>query len=186
MICTLDGSDRASDATNNQMSPFTSQIDIYGRSDISEAVISVIIYDKAGNSDNTFSGTPERLALDDTGPSGYSLAMASGIFYNDKTNDMTPDIASLGATDGSGVGMHSVPYYFGWRVNDGVWTYPGWQVSSTFAPSLTIDSDNYDFSVIVRDLLGNEGTAIFDNDNTIEDNPPENLSVPRDSGHTCP
>jgi hypothetical protein len=156
----------------------TFNIAISGESDGSYD-ISFYGNDSAGRSfsDETGSYGDAPLKLDDTGPSSYSIAMAAGIFHADETNDMSPDVVVSGASDGSGVGLHSNPYYFGWRVNDGSWTYPGWQASATWTGSFATDSSNYDFQVKVRDLLGNEGTAVYDNDNVVEDDAPTDLSI---------
>jgi hypothetical protein len=156
----------------------TFNIPITGQVDGSYS-ISFFINNTAGTetSDTTglFGDAP--LRLDSTGPEGYSAVMTSGAFYENITNDMSPELIISGAFDAGGVGLHSAPYLFGWRSNAGPWTFSNFISSNTYSPVLSLDSNNWDFAGGVRDALGNRGSLVFDNDNTVEDDPPSGALI---------
>ncbi|MFW9990915.1 MAG: hypothetical protein ACFFD4_02525 [Candidatus Odinarchaeota archaeon] len=101
-------------------------------------------------------------------PTSYNCIMASGVFHASITNDNTPACSSTGATDGSGAGLHSTQYKFAHRTDGGSWTYSGWQASNSYTPTISSSTQDLDFAVQVRDKVGNEGSWVYDNDNTVD------------------
>ncbi|MFA4844797.1 MAG: FlgD immunoglobulin-like domain containing protein [Candidatus Margulisiibacteriota bacterium] len=122
----------------------------------------VTVIDEAGNSAEV---KTKDVYVDTAGP---TFAFS----YPNITNDMTPALSVSNPSDTGGSGLHDQAYQFAWRVNNGSWNYSDWLSSNSWTPTLTADSTDYDFAAKVRDKVGNDSGWQYDNDNTLEDDPP--------------
>ena len=101
-------------------------------------------------------------------PDTYTIHMTAGVYYDHITSDSTPLLTVSSATDNSGVGLHATPYDILWRRDAGSWSYSGYQSGNTWSPTIDASSNDVDFAVRVKDIVGNVGDYVYDSNNYVD------------------